>query len=80
MTTKTQKNEQGPSFCEIMDGMGGIASTGRQIGVTRFVAAAWYQRDSIPAKYWGDLVRIARVNKVKGVTAAHLTYLAGQDR
>lgn len=56
------------TFAEIIDSLGGPAAVARGLGRSLYTVTAWRRRDSIPAKEWEGLIRMADERGVDGLT------------
>lgn len=53
---------------QIIEELGGPSRLARDLGHPVATVSAWKHRGKIPARYWPDLVSLAREKSIKGVS------------
>ena len=61
---------------ELIERFGGAAKMAPEIGQSAATIRQWAARESIPGRYWQEIVDAARQRNVRGVTFAALAELA----
>lgn len=53
---------------QIIEALGGPSAVARDLGQKVPTVSAWKHRGKVPARYWPDLVSLARQKAVKGIS------------
>ena len=67
-------------FSDVISAFGSTAVFADAVTVPYQTAAAWKNRDSIPAKYWKKIIQAAEKQKITGITEEALTKIASAKR
>lgn len=68
------------SFSEVVGAWETVAIFADDVGVPYVTAAAWRQRNSIPAQRWSAVVKAAQKRGIEGVTLEILAAFAAAPR
>ena len=70
--TSVETSEPNAPHRALIDALGGVAGLSVALGVAPNTVATWRKRSRISARWWGEVIELARARGIEGVTGKTL--------